>query len=118
MGTEDRDSQLDQLENSRRKSGTTPASCGPASAGVLGWAQTTWFCLPQYIESAAAKVFRAPHGENLLRGLPRDAFTERLTYYLGSAPIRYDGIVTEYLFRMWRYLVIDTISHARHVPSP
>lgn len=47
-------------------------------------AKGTWFCLPQYIESAAAEVFRALHGENLLRGLPRDAFTERLTYYLGE----------------------------------
>lgn len=47
-------------------------------------AKGTWFCLPQYIESAAADVFRALHDENLLRGLPRDAFTERLTYYLGE----------------------------------
>ena len=47
-------------------------------------AKGTWFCLPQYIQSAAAEVFRALHGENLLRGLPRDAFTERLTYYLGE----------------------------------
>jgi cell filamentation protein len=44
----------------------------------------TWFCLPQYIESAAAETFRSLHRENLLRGLPRDAFTERLTYYLGE----------------------------------
>ena len=47
-------------------------------------AKGTWFCLPQYIGSAAADVFRALHDENLLRGLPRDAFTERLTYYLGE----------------------------------
>ena len=47
-------------------------------------AKGTWFCLPQYIESAAAEVFRALQGENLLRGLPRDAFTDRLTYYLGE----------------------------------
>jgi cell filamentation protein len=47
-------------------------------------AKGTWFCLPQYIESAAAETFRALHGENLLRGLPRDVFTERLTYYLGE----------------------------------
>jgi cell filamentation protein len=33
---------------------------------------------------AASEVFRALHGENLLRGLPRDVFTERLTYYLGE----------------------------------
>ena len=42
------------------------------------------FCLPQYIESSAAEIFRALHGESLLRGLPRDTFTERLTYYLGE----------------------------------
>jgi cell filamentation protein len=47
-------------------------------------AKGSWFCLPQYIESAAADVFRALNGEGLLRGLPRDAFIERLTYYLGE----------------------------------
>ena len=47
-------------------------------------AKESWFCLPQYIESSAAEIFRALHGEGLLRGLPRDAFTERLTYYLGE----------------------------------
>ncbi len=47
-------------------------------------AKWSWFCLPQYIESSAAEIFRALHGEGLLRGLPRDAFTERLTYYLGE----------------------------------
>jgi len=47
-------------------------------------AKGSWFCLPQYIESSAAETFRALHGENFLRGLPRDAFTERLTYYLGE----------------------------------
>ena len=47
-------------------------------------AKGTWFCLPQYIESAAAEIFRALHGDNLLRGLSRDMFTERLTYYLGE----------------------------------
>jgi cell filamentation protein len=47
-------------------------------------AKGSWFCLPQYIESSAAETFRALHGENLLHGLPRDAFTERLTYYLGE----------------------------------
>jgi cell filamentation protein, protein adenylyltransferase len=47
-------------------------------------AKGSWFCLPQYIESSAAEIFRALHGEGLLRGLPRDAFTERLTCYLGE----------------------------------
>jgi cell filamentation protein len=47
-------------------------------------AKGSWFCLPQYIESSAAETFRALRGENLLRGLTLDAFTERLTYYLGE----------------------------------
>jgi len=47
-------------------------------------AKGSWFCLPQYIESSATEVFRALHGENLLRGLPRNVFTERLTHYLGE----------------------------------
>lgn len=47
-------------------------------------AKGTWFCLPQYIESAAADIFRALRGESLLRGLTRDAFTDRLTHYLGE----------------------------------
>jgi cell filamentation protein len=47
-------------------------------------AKRSWFCLPQYIESSAAETFRALHDESLLRGLPRDVFTERLTYYLGE----------------------------------
>jgi cell filamentation protein len=47
-------------------------------------AKGSWFCLPQHIESSAAETFRALRGENLLRGLSRNAFTERLTYYLGE----------------------------------
>jgi cell filamentation protein len=47
-------------------------------------AKGAWSCMPQYIESAAAEVFRSLHAENLLRGLPRDAFTDRLTHYLGE----------------------------------
>ena len=47
-------------------------------------AKGSWFCLPQHIESSAAEIFRALHGESLLRGLPREAFTERLTHYLGE----------------------------------
>ncbi len=47
-------------------------------------AKGSWFCLPQYIESSSAEIFRALRGENLLRGLSRDTFTDRLTYYLGE----------------------------------
>lgn len=47
-------------------------------------AKGSWFCLPQHIESSAAEIFRALHGETLLCGLRRDVFTERLTYYFGE----------------------------------
>jgi cell filamentation protein len=47
-------------------------------------AKGAWFCLPPFIESAAAEAFRSLHDESLLRGLPRDTFTDRLTYYLGE----------------------------------
>jgi cell filamentation protein len=47
-------------------------------------AKGSWFCRPQYIESSAAEIFQALHSENLLRGLSRDTFTERLTYYFGE----------------------------------
>ena len=41
-------------------------------------------CLPQYIDSSAAIVFRELHDEDCLRGLSRDAFAGRLAYYLGE----------------------------------
>jgi cell filamentation protein len=47
-------------------------------------AKGSWFCLPRYIESSAAEIFRALHDENLLRGLSRNVFTERLAYYFGE----------------------------------
>lgn len=40
------------------------------------------FCLPQYIGSAAGAMFGELGDENFLRGLTRDAFIERLAYYL------------------------------------
>ena len=42
------------------------------------------FCLPQYIESSSAGIFRTLHGENFLRGLERGAFIDRLSFYLGE----------------------------------
>jgi cell filamentation protein len=42
------------------------------------------FCLPQYIESSSAEVFRALRGEKLLQSLERGLFIERLTFYLGE----------------------------------
>jgi cell filamentation protein len=56
---------------------------GPGRPGPSP-SQGTWFCLPQFIESATAEVFRALRGESLLRGLPRDESIERLTHYLGE----------------------------------
>ena len=42
------------------------------------------FCLPQYIRPSAVEIFRQLRDENFLRGLNRDAFVDRLTYYLGE----------------------------------
>jgi cell filamentation protein len=47
-------------------------------------AKGSTFCLPQFIEPAAAEVFRQLRQEEFLRGLARDAFTDRVTYYLGE----------------------------------
>jgi cell filamentation protein len=47
-------------------------------------AKGSFFCLPQYIESAAADTFRALLEENFLCGLARDAFIRRLAYHLGE----------------------------------
>jgi len=42
------------------------------------------FCLPQYIEPSAVKIFRQLRDENFLQSLERDAFIDRLTCYLGE----------------------------------
>ena len=42
------------------------------------------FCLPQYVESSAAVIFRELHDEECLRGLRHDMFVGRLAYYLGE----------------------------------
>ena len=47
-------------------------------------AKGSMFCLPQFIEPAAAEIFRQLRQEELLRGLARDAFIDRLSYYLGE----------------------------------
>ncbi|HMG61494.1 MAG TPA: Fic family protein [Streptosporangiaceae bacterium] len=51
---------------------------------TVGIANGGLFCLPPYIESAAAEVFRALRSESLLRDLDREAFVARLAYYLGE----------------------------------
>ena len=42
------------------------------------------FCLPQYVESSAAVIFRELQDEDCLRGLRHDMFVGRLAYYLGE----------------------------------
>jgi cell filamentation protein len=42
------------------------------------------FCLPQYIDSSAAVIFRELRDEDCLSRLRRDAFAGRLAYYLGE----------------------------------
>jgi cell filamentation protein len=42
------------------------------------------FCLPRYIESAAAEIFGQLRKEDFLRNLAREEFLDRLTYYLGE----------------------------------
>jgi cell filamentation protein, protein adenylyltransferase len=47
-------------------------------------AKGSLFCLPWYIEYSSADIFRALRSENLLRGLERRPFIDRLTFYLGE----------------------------------
>jgi cell filamentation protein len=47
-------------------------------------AKGSMFCLPRYIEPSAAEIFRQLRNEHFLRGLDRDTFIDRLTYYLGE----------------------------------
>ena len=47
-------------------------------------AKGAMFCLPQYIASSAAIIFRELHDEDCLRGLSRDGFAGRLAYDLGE----------------------------------
>ncbi len=47
-------------------------------------AKAAMFCLPQYIDSSAAVIFRQLRDEDCLRGLRRDAFVGRVAYYMGE----------------------------------
>ena len=47
-------------------------------------AKRNLFCLPQYIESESGRVFGQLAGESALRGLGRDRFVDRTTYYLSE----------------------------------
>ncbi|MQY30889.1 Fic/DOC family protein [Nocardia aurantia] len=42
------------------------------------------FCLPQFIESFGADIFARLAREGVLRGLGREPFLDRLTYYFGE----------------------------------
>jgi cell filamentation protein len=42
------------------------------------------FCLPHFIEPSAEAIFRSLHNENFLRGMTRDSFLDRLTYFFGE----------------------------------
>lgn len=47
-------------------------------------AKGSMFCLPQFIEQAMAQISAQLRQEGLLRALGRDAFVDRLAYYLGE----------------------------------
>ena len=51
---------------------------------TVAMAKGAMFCLPQYIDSSAAIIFRELHDEDCLRGLSRDTFVGRLAYHLGE----------------------------------
>lgn len=47
-------------------------------------AKGSLFCLPQYIETSAADIFRALRSEDFLQGPDRETFVARLAHYLGE----------------------------------
>jgi cell filamentation protein len=51
---------------------------------MVAIAKGSLFCLPQYIEPAAAEIFGQLGKEDFLRRLARKEFLDRLTYYLGE----------------------------------
>ncbi|MGW3282113.1 Fic/DOC family protein [Nocardia rhamnosiphila] len=51
---------------------------------TIGIARTEPFCLPSHIESYAAQAFGQLAAENFLRGTRRQAFVDRLTYFLAE----------------------------------
>ena len=72
-------------------------------------AKGSWFCLPQYIESSAAEIFRALHEEGLLRGRPRDAFAERRPQPITSPCTQVPA---------WMSVTTSTSSSGRFPPPP
>jgi cell filamentation protein len=51
---------------------------------TIAIAKGSLFCLPQYIEPAAAEIFAQLGKEHFLRRLAREEFLDRLTFYLGE----------------------------------
>jgi cell filamentation protein len=70
------------LEVHRRIFGDIYAWAGQVRTVAI--AKGTMFCLPQYIKPSATEIFRQLRNENCLRGLERDTFIDRLTFYLGE----------------------------------
>jgi cell filamentation protein len=51
---------------------------------TIAIAKGSLFCLPRYIEPAAAEIFAQLGKEHFLRRLAREEFLDRLTFYLGE----------------------------------
>lgn len=51
---------------------------------TIAIAKGSLFCLPQYIEPAAAEIFAQLGKEHFLRRLAREEFLDQLTFYLGE----------------------------------
>ncbi len=51
---------------------------------TIASAKGSLFCLPQYIEPAAAEIFAQLGKEHFLRRLAREEFLDQLTFYLGE----------------------------------
>lgn len=51
---------------------------------TVAMAKGDLFCMPQYIESASAEIFRTLKGEGYLQDLDRVLFIGRLAFYLGE----------------------------------
>ncbi len=51
---------------------------------TVSLAKGSLFCLPQYIKTSAADIFRALRSEDFLHGLDRETFVARLAHYLGE----------------------------------
>ena len=60
------------------------STSGPGQIRTVVIAKGAVFCLPQYVESSAAVIFRELRDEDCLRGLRHDMFVGRMACYLGE----------------------------------